>query len=146
MRRCFPVRDKRHIVSMGEGWTPLIRARRLGARIGAEDLWVKDEGLNPTGSFKARGLVLRDFDVLGAGDHEDGDSVGGKCGRSDGGVRRCGRNGSAHLHAERRAAGKLHRMQSHGAHVTLVDGLISDCGRIVAERKAGGRLVRCHPR
>ena len=53
----LPVTDEQHIVSMGEGWTPLIRTRRLGKRIGAEDLWVKDEGLNPTGSFKARGLA-----------------------------------------------------------------------------------------
>src|SRR5207248_11253010 len=44
------------VVSLGEGWTPLLRTRRLGARLGAESLWVKDEGLNPTGSFKARGL------------------------------------------------------------------------------------------
>jgi threonine synthase len=45
------------VVSLGEGWTPLIRTRRLGARLGADSLWVKDEGLNPTGSFKARGLA-----------------------------------------------------------------------------------------
>src|ERR1035441_4534179 len=44
------------VVSLGEGWTPLIRTRRTGARLGADSLWVKDEGLNPTGSFKARGL------------------------------------------------------------------------------------------
>src|SRR5579871_4071960 len=44
------------IVSLGEGWTPLVRTRRLGARIGADELWVKDEGMNPTASFKARGL------------------------------------------------------------------------------------------
>src|SRR2546428_11171653 len=44
------------IVSLGEGMTPLVRTPRLGARVGSGDLWVKDEGLNPTGSFKARGL------------------------------------------------------------------------------------------
>src|SRR5436190_726579 len=44
------------VVTLGEGWTPLVRTSRLGARIGAESLWVKDEGLNPTASFKARGL------------------------------------------------------------------------------------------
>src|ERR1017187_10208768 len=44
------------IFTLGEGWTPLVRTKRLGARIGADSLWVKDEGLNPTGSFKARGL------------------------------------------------------------------------------------------
>jgi len=47
---------ERYIISLGEGWKPLLRAKRLGARMGAENLWVKDEGLNPTGSFKARGL------------------------------------------------------------------------------------------
>src|SRR5258708_6815441 len=45
-----------NVVTLGEGWTPLIRTKRLGARIGADALWVKDEGLNPTASFKARGL------------------------------------------------------------------------------------------
>src|ERR1041385_8057497 len=45
-----------NIISLGEGWTPLLRTKKLGSRIGAENLWVKDEGLNPTGSFKARGL------------------------------------------------------------------------------------------
>src|SRR5579864_4337471 len=44
------------IISLGEGMTPLIRTSRLGNRIGADHLWIKDEGLNPTGSFKARGL------------------------------------------------------------------------------------------
>src|ERR1022692_1356779 len=43
-------------VSLGEGMTPMIHARRLGAKYGTESLYVKDEGLNPTGSFKARGL------------------------------------------------------------------------------------------
>src|SRR2546425_13308606 len=43
-------------VSLGEGMTPLIAARRLGQRLGLTNLFVKDEGLNPTGSFKARGL------------------------------------------------------------------------------------------
>src|SRR5512145_1039091 len=55
-------------VSLGEGWTPLIRTRRLGQALGLERLYVKDESLNPTNSFKARGLsaaVTRAF-YLGA--------------------------------------------------------------------------------
>ena len=52
-----------NVVSLGEGWTPLIRTAVWAARIGAEHLWVKDEGLNPTGSFKARGLACADIDV-----------------------------------------------------------------------------------
>ncbi|MEO8663644.1 MAG: pyridoxal-phosphate dependent enzyme, partial [Bryobacteraceae bacterium] len=52
----LPVSTPTSIISLGEGWTPLVRTRKLGARLGASDLWVKDEGINPTGSFKARGL------------------------------------------------------------------------------------------
>ena len=44
-------------VTLGEGMTPLLRSARLGALLGLENLYVKDEGLNPTGSFKARGLA-----------------------------------------------------------------------------------------
>src|SRR5271165_7115332 len=52
----LPVTKAESIISLGEGMTPLLRTPRLGARLGAQDLWVKDEGINPTGSFKARGL------------------------------------------------------------------------------------------
>ena len=52
----MPVSRPAAIVSLGEGMTPLIHTKRLGARLGASDVWVKDEGINPTGSFKARGL------------------------------------------------------------------------------------------
>ena len=52
----LPVSNPTSIISLGEGMTPLIHTNRLGARVGASDLWVKDEGINPTGSFKARGL------------------------------------------------------------------------------------------
>ena len=131
---------------MGEGWTPLIRTRRLGARIGAEDLWVKDEGLNPTGSFKARGLACAISMCSELGIKKDRDSVGRKCGRRDGRVCRRSRNGSAHLHAEGCAARELHRMQSVRR--------ARDAGRWPDQRlrahcrraKAGGRLVRRHPR
>ena len=53
----LPVHDASSIVTLGEGMTPIARTKRLGARLGAKDLWVKDEGINPTGSFKARGLA-----------------------------------------------------------------------------------------
>ena len=52
----LPVRKPPSIVSLGEGMTPLIHARRLGERLGCANLWIKDESLNPTGSVKARGL------------------------------------------------------------------------------------------
>ncbi|HEX9412937.1 MAG TPA: pyridoxal-phosphate dependent enzyme, partial [Ktedonobacterales bacterium] len=54
----LPVRDPAHIVTLGEGGTPLLPAPRLGARFGFPHLSIKEEGLNPTGSFKARGLAV----------------------------------------------------------------------------------------
>jgi threonine synthase len=56
-REVLPVRDDKNIVTLGEGMTPLFPLPRLGAEIGLPDLWLKDEGLNPTASFKARGAA-----------------------------------------------------------------------------------------
>lgn len=54
-RELLPLRDDANLVSMGEGFTPLVRVDSLGRRLGLTDLWIKDDGQNPTGSFKARG-------------------------------------------------------------------------------------------
>ena len=54
----LPVRRRDAIISLGEGWTPLLAASRLGASIGCAHTYIKDEGLNPTGSFKARGQAV----------------------------------------------------------------------------------------
>src|ERR1700680_1142003 len=71
-----------NIITLGEGWTPLIRTSRLGARLGAENLWVKDEGLNPTGSFKARGLccaisMWRELGIQKVASPSAGNAAGG---------------------------------------------------------------------
>ncbi|HTX36690.1 MAG TPA: threonine synthase [Bryobacteraceae bacterium] len=122
------------IVTLGEGWTPLIRTRRLGARIGAESLWVKDEGLNPTASFKARGLSCAISMCVALGIHKVAIPSAG--------------NAASALAAYSAAAGieafifmprdvpqaNFLECKAYGANVTLVDGLISDCGRMVAER------------
>ena len=55
-RELLPLHDPSHVLSLGEGFTPLIKADRLGQAVGFDNLFIKDEGLNPTGSFKARGL------------------------------------------------------------------------------------------
>ena len=55
-RELMPLFDGEEPLTLGEGWTPLIRASRLGADLGLERLFIKDESLNPTNSFKARGL------------------------------------------------------------------------------------------
>jgi threonine synthase len=122
------------IVSLGEGWTPLLRARRLGARIGADSVWVKDEGLNPTASFKARGLSCAISMCVELGIKKVAIPSAG--------------NAASALAAYAAAAGiesfifmprdvpqaNYLECKAYGAHVTLVDGLISDCGKIVATR------------
>ena len=57
-REVLPVVQDENIVSLGEGWTPLIHTRRLGERLGMPPLYIKDEALNPTASFKARGMTV----------------------------------------------------------------------------------------
>ena len=114
-----------------------------GRAIGADDLWVKDEGLNPTGSFKARGMACAISHVFGAGDRKTRDSIGGKC------------RAERWPHMPRRPVSKRTsscprdvpqsnyiECKAFGAHVTLVDGLISDCGRMVARAQGARRLVR----
>jgi threonine synthase len=133
----LPVRDSKHIVSLGEGMTPMLKATRFGASLGANDLWVKDEGVNPTGSFKARGLSCAI-------------SMCVELGLSKVAIASAGNAGSA-LAAYAAAAGieayvfmprdvpqsNYTECHAYGAHVTLIDGLISDCARIIAERKDG---------
>ena len=57
-RRFLPVTDQTPALTLGEGATPLVRVSRLGAAIGAPNLYLKVEGQNPTGSFKDRGMVV----------------------------------------------------------------------------------------
>lgn len=131
----LPVQNLSHIVSLGEGMTPLLRTPRLGARVGADDLWIKDEGLNPTGSFKARGLSCAISMAVELGIQKVAIPSAG--------------NAASAMAAYAAAAGmEAHifmpldvpqsnyiECKSFGAHVTLVDGLISDCAKIVADRK-----------
>ena len=57
-REMLPVLDDQFILNLGEGFTPLIQAESLTKKIGLQALFIKDESLNPTGSFKARGLAM----------------------------------------------------------------------------------------
>jgi threonine synthase len=122
------------IVSLGEGWTPLIRARRLGARLGAESVWVKDEGLNPTASFKARGLscaisMCNELGVRKVAIPSAGNAASALAAyAAAAGI-------ESHIFMPRDVPQANYlECKAYGANVTLVDGLISDCGKIVAER------------
>ena len=59
-REILPVRRAENVVTLGEGWTPLTPTPKLGESLGLKNLLVKDEGIIPTGSFKARGLISGD--------------------------------------------------------------------------------------
>ncbi len=131
----LPVSRPGAIVSLGEGMTPLIRVERLGRSLGAEDLWVKDEGLNPTASFKARGLscAISMCVELGIGKVAI-PSAGNAASATAAYAAAAGIE--AHIFMPRDVPQSNYiECKAYGARVTLVDGLISDCGRIVAERK-----------
>jgi threonine synthase len=123
-----------NIITLGEGWTPLIRTSRLGARLGAENVWVKDEGLNPTGSFKARGLacaisMCRELGIQKVAIPSAGNAAGALAAyAAAAGI-------EAHIFLPRDVPEANYlEVKAYGAEVTLVDGLISDCARLVAER------------
>jgi threonine synthase len=132
----MPVEDPVHIVSLGEGGTPLLRAERLVAETGFADLWIKDESGNPTGSFKARGLSAAVSKAKELGFTKIALPTAGNAG------------GAAAAYAAR-AGMECHvvmpedtprvfriECERYGAHVTILPGLIDDCGRLVAERAA----------
>ena len=121
------------VVTLGEGWTPLIRAQRLGARIGAEQLWVKDEGLNPTGSFKARGLSCAVSMCVELGIRKVAiPSAGNAASAMAAYAAAAGIEAHIFMPRDVPQANYL-ECKAYGAHVTLIDGLISDCARMVAE-------------
>ena len=135
-REVLPVQDDENILTLGEGMTPLIKAERLGAQLGMTNLFIKDEALNPTGSFKARGMAVAI-------------SMAKELGVKKLAVPSAGNAGGA-LAAYAAKAGipafifmpndtpkaNIVECRQMGANVTLIDGLITDCGKIVAERKA----------
>ena len=127
--------DISQAITLSEGWTPLLHAPALGAAMGAHNLFIKDEGRNPTHSFKARGLccavsMAKKLGATKLAIPSAGNAAGALAAYA----------AAAHLEAhifmptDVPESNYLESM-AYGAHVTLVDGLISDCGRIVAERK-----------
>jgi threonine synthase len=129
----LPVQDLRNIVTLGEGFTPLMPTPRLGAELGLERLLVKDEGLNPTGTFKSRGasagvsrakeLGIQDVAMPTAGNA--GGAWAAYCAPA-----------SIHLRiAMPQDAPEINKLecQIYGADLTLVNGLISDAGKLIAQ-------------
>src|SRR5947199_1069950 len=133
-REVLPLPGELEPVSLGEGGTPLLRASG-SCRTGDIDLWIKEESLNPTQSFKARGMTVAV-------------SMAKYLGAEKLAVPSAGNAGGALAAYAARAGLEAHIFMSRdtpraniveccelGAHVTLIDGLITDCGAEIARRK-----------
>ena len=137
----LPLLHEENKVTLGEGLTPLLRLPRLATRYDLAHLLLKDEGQNPTGSFKARGLSMaiskaKELGVAGciiptAGNA--GVALAAYCARA--GLR------AVVVMPRHTPAAFKEECYWYGAEVELVDGLISDCGARVRQRNADGALL-----
>ena len=134
-REMLPVEHPGSVVSLGEGFTPLVEARRLGEALGLSRLYVKDESANPTGSFKARGLcaavsMARQLGVTKLAIPSAGNAAGALAAyAAHAGLR------SYVFMPEDTPKSNVREAEVFGAEVHLVAGLITECGRVVTERK-----------
>ena len=128
-REVLPLQDDENIVSLSEGFTPLVHARRAGARLGMEKLFIKDEGLNPTGSFKARGLCMAISRAKELGATEVViPSAGNAAGAMSAYAARAGMVAHVFMPMDVPLPFRM-ECAAYGADVHLIDGLITDCGR-----------------
>jgi len=135
-RELLPVQDDVNVVSLGEGFTPLLEAKTLSLELGLRRVWIKDEAQNPTGSFKDRGLCLAVSRAKELGVKKLAIPSAGNAGGSlSAYAARAGIEAHVFMPKDTPAANQI-EAQQYGARLTLVDGLINDCGRIIAERKA----------
>ncbi|HYJ92471.1 MAG TPA: threonine synthase, partial [Pyrinomonadaceae bacterium] len=136
-REVLPVNDWNNVVSFGEGWTPLLNAQRLAESLPFNrlNLYIKDEGQNPTQSFKARGMAAAISMAKELGVRKVAvPSAGNAAGAMAAYAARAGMEAHIFMPSDTPRANIIECQQT-GANVTLVDGLITDCGKIVAERK-----------
>lgn len=131
----LPLRAERNRVSLGEGFTPLIEARRLASELSIKRLWIKDEAQNPTGSFKDRGLSVAISLAKELGIKKVAIPSAGNAGGSlSAYAARAGMEAYVFMPRDTPRANQIEAAK-YGARLTLVDGLINDCGRLMAERK-----------
>jgi len=133
-RELMPLFDGEQPITLGEGWTPLVHARRLGRQLGLERLFVKDESLNPTNSFKARGLAaaVTRASLLGAKTLSV-PSAGNAANAMAAYAAAAGLKAKVFMPKDVKVP-FIRECELYGADVTLVDGLITDAGRIAAEQ------------
>ncbi len=131
-RDLLPVRDEKQIVSLGEGGNPTLPIHNLGGELGLNRLYMKDEGQNPTGSFKAMGLSAAVSRALELGVTEFVIPTAGNAGSALAAY--AARAGvTAYVYMPKDASKiNIHEVEITGANLILVDGLINDAGREAA--------------
>jgi threonine synthase len=132
-RELLPLRDPDNIVTLGEGDAPLLVASRLGQKYSLNHLYIKDESGQPTGSFKARGLAMAVSRAIELGVEEFVIPTAGNAGGAlSAYAARAGKR--AHVYMPQDApAVNVAEVRATGADLVLVDGLISDAGKLAAE-------------
>ncbi len=129
----LPVQEQQHIVALGEGWTPLVHAKRLGEQIGCRNTFIKDESPNPTGSFKARGQSTAVSRALELGVKALAvPSAGNAAGAMSAYAAAAGLPAHVFMPQDVPLTFRA-ECNALGAAVTLVNGLINDCGVKVCE-------------
>lgn len=131
----LPVSDKTYRISLGEGFTPLRNVDTLSGKLGLRNLYIKDESLNPTGSFKARGISAAISAALERGATAFAmPSAGNAAGALSAYAAEAGVSAHVFMPEDTPLAFKL-ECEYYGAEMELIDGLITDCGQIIQERK-----------
>ena len=133
-RELMPLFDGETPVTLGEGFTPLIHARSLGAAIGLDRLYIKDESLNPTNSFKARGQSAAITRAKGLGATTIALPTAGNAGNAAAAYSAAAGLACEVFIPKDAKQPFVDECRLYGANVTLVDGLITDAGRIAAEK------------
>jgi len=132
-REMLPINDLKFELSLGEGYTPMIHASRLGQEFGMKNLFIKEEGLNPTTSFKARGLCLAISKAHEFGIKEVSiPSAGNAAGAMSAYAALAGMKSFVFMPKDVPQP-FISECKALGAEVNLVDGLITDCGKLAAE-------------
>jgi threonine synthase len=134
-RDFLPINDKTPVISLGEGDTPLIYCRELSKRVGRGcDVFVKNEGVNPTGSFKDRGMTVAVSKAMERGAHAlICASTGNTSASAAAYAARAGISCAVILPAGKIASGKLLQAFAYGAKIVAVEGNFDDALRIVRE-------------
>lgn len=133
-RELMPLFEGEAPLTLGEGWTPLIHATRLGRTVGMDRLFIKDESLNPTNSFKARGLAAAVTKAWHLGAKTLSVPSAGNAANAMAAYAAAAGLGAKVFMPKDVKVPFIRECELYGADVTLVDGLITDAGRIAAEQ------------